>query len=301
MRKAICPKCEKLINIDENAGLIECPECHQQIIGMEAIKHFNRLANVYKRNAEVAFLGSTQYQKAYDNYSKLLTLAPNILNVLTGTSLSRLYCSDLHNIYIKEATDILLKGSDNVEIGEDNAKLLSEFLKKFKEDCLLIISSTSKYKSESKYSYNIYIKAINEFIYYLNAYLDIYNSLNKFNSHFSETKDSINKELESAKKLLNEKVIIKNNSESKQEYKDEKNKPVINIFPNKKKIYIMRMCLYGTMGLGFISAIVGLILLSTNQNDKIIPSLVAALGLGIFIGSYFVGNYLRRKNYNTTY
>jgi len=301
MRKAICPKCNKLINVDEKMGLIECPECHEQIITTEGIKLYNRTVNLYKKKAEVAFLGSTEYEKAYENYSKLLSLADNVLTLLTATSLSRLYCSNLHNIYIKEATDLLLKGSDKVEINNDNVALLSEFLKKFKEDCLTIINSTARYKKDSKYSLNIYLKAVNEYIYFLKAYLDIYNSLDKLNNKFIENNIVINNELESANKLLKEKIIVNNTSESKQIYKDQKGKEIIDIFPNKKKIYSIRMCLYGSMGLGFITAIVGLILVSTNQDNKLVSGLIAAIGLALFIGSYFIGNALRRKNYGTTY
>jgi len=300
MQKGICPKCNKLIHLDESQPMNECSECHQQIATIDSIKSYNRSVNFLKRKAEMAFLGSTEYKKSYEYYSKLLELVDNALTVLTATSLSKLYCSNLHNVHIKEATDILLKGSDKVEINNNNAKLLSEFLKKFKEDCLLIISSLSKYKSESKYSYNIYVKAVNEYLYYLNAYLEIYNAMDKLNSSFVENKDAINKEIESAKKLLKEKIKVNNDIETKQVYKNEKGKEIIDIFPNKKKIHNIRMSLYGCMGIGFITAIVGLILISTSSN-KLAPSLVASGGLGIFIASYFIGNYLRRKHYGTSY
>lgn len=300
MQKGICPKCSKLIHVDESQPMNECSECHQQIATIDSIKSYNRNVNFLKRKAEMTFLGSTEYKKSYEYYSKLLELVDNALTVLTATSLSKLYCSNLHNIHIKEATDILLKGSDKVEINNDNAKLLSEFLKKFKEDCLLIISSLSKYKSESKYSYNIYVKAVNEYLYYLNAYLEIYNAMDKLNSSFVENKDAINKEIESAKKLLKEKIKVNNDTETKQVYKNDKGKEIIDIFPNKKKIHNIRMSLYGCMGIGFITAIVGLILISTSSN-KLAPSLVASGGLGLFIASYFIGNYLRRKHYGTSY
>lgn len=299
MKKAICNKCNKLIRVDEKQMLVECPECHEQINSEETIKQYNRTVNLYKKRAELAFLGSTDYPKAFDYYSKLLGYAENALTVLTAISLAKLYCSNLHNVTIKEATDILIKGSDKVEINNDNVKLLSEFLKKFKEDSLLIIKSLSNYKSKSKYSYNLYLKAVNEYIYYLNAYLDIYNSLDKLNKYFVENKEMIDEAIKSANDLLNEKVNIKNNSETKIEYFNNKHKPVIDIFPNYKLIYKIRMCLYGSMGVGFILAIVGLIMLSTNKG--LASSLIAGIGLAIFIGSYFAGHYLRRKTYHTTW
>lgn len=300
MRKGICPKCNELIEVDENVNPYFCPKCHAQINSIDCIKTFNRTVNALKRKGEIAFAGSTEYQKAYEAYSNLLKLADDVLVVLTSTAISRLYCTDLHHIYIREATNILVNGSSKVEINNNNAKTLSEFLKKFREDCLLIITSFSTYKTQSKYALNLYHQALEEYIYFLNYYLDIYNAMDKLNKLFVEGSDVIKEEIKKAQEKLKEKVGVSNSSEAKHDFLDINNKVVTNIFPNKKNIFITRMILYGTMGIGFILSIIGLILLSTNEN-KTVAGIVLGIGLVMFVGSYFIGHNLKSKNYNLNY
>lgn len=300
MRKGLCSKCNHLISVDENVNPFECPECHQQINALDAIKNYNRTANTYKRKAELCFMGSTNYPKAFENYSKLLELADDMLTVLTATSLSKLYCSDLHNIYIKEATDILIKGSDKVEVNNDNVKILSEFLKKFRNDCLLIITAFSARKTTSRYALNLYTKSLNEYIYFLNSYMEIYTSLDKLNKYFAEGKDVIEEEIKKAQARLSEKVVVKNENDTKHDFYDLNNKVITEIFPNKKLIFKARMALYALMGVGFICCIVSLILLSTQEN-KLVAGILIAISLALFIGGYFGGHYLKGKNYNLDY
>lgn len=300
MSRGICSKCNSLIEIDPKESSLECPNCHEQIFTETAMKNFARAVTMYNKKGEVALLGSTNYPEAYKNYSQLLKLMEKDLGALINTTIARLYCSTLHEIHLKEATDILLNGSDKVEISQDNVAFLSDSLSRIRFDAKKLVDAFKQVKSESNYALNLYHQALNEYIYYLKAYLDIYDAMGELNKYFKESKELLNDEINESQKALNENVTIKNQISEKHDFYDTKHNVISDIYPNMKKMYKARMILYGVMGLGAILAIIGFIFLGMKMNP-ILTYLILGFGLAFFIGGYFIAHHLRSKNYHLNY
>lgn len=302
MQKAICPKCQSLIEIDETMTAFSCPNCHEQVFTDSAIKNLIRAVRVYKKKGETALLGSTNYKEAFKYYSLLYEIVPEDLETLMSLVVAKLYTSTLHEIHIKEATDILLKGSDLVEINPENVYNLSEALSKIRLDIKKIVESLKAVASVSNYALNLYRTALSEYQYYLEADLSIYQALDKLNKEFIEKDELLNKEIADVKARLNEKITVKDQSNTKHDFYDDKHNVITNVFPDMSKIYKTRMVLYGVMGVGALIAILGLVFLALK--DKIHPAITyvtLGVGLVLFIGGYFVGHYLRSKNYHLKY
>ncbi|MCQ2794089.1 MAG: hypothetical protein MJ207_01810 [Bacilli bacterium] len=301
MQKAICPKCQSVISIDEKMTAFTCPNCQEQVFTDSAIKHLAKTINAYKRRGEIALLGSSDYPKAFTLYSSLAKIVPEDLTVLLSVTISKLYCTNLHEIHIKEATDLLLKGSDKVEIGEKNASVLGEYLMRIREDINKAIEAFKLHANKSNYALNLYHTALKQYIDYLKADLSIYEALSKYRSSFLENDKVINEEIKRVNDLLKEKITVKNASNDKHDFYNAKGEVIVDIYPNTKKLYKIRMYLYGVVGLGVILSIIGLILLSVKDMNPLATYLVLGIGLTFFIGGYFVGHHLRSKNYHLNY
>lgn len=300
MRKAICPKCQKLIEVDETQPTFICPHCAANELSEAAMKDYYRTVNLCSRKAEIAVKASTDYIEAYKLYSKLNYLCDTDLNILMWTVLSRIYCSNLHEIYIKDATDILVKGSVKVEINKSNVLALGDSLNKIRLDIVKILEALAYRSLESTYGLNNYHKAINEYIYFLDTYNHIYDEMGELANAFKDNKEIINDELNRAKKLLEEKIEVKNNNDVKHDYYDNKGKVTIDIFPNMKKIYKIRMILTAVTIVGALTSFVGAILASTNVSG-VAKIVTLSIGLPLFIGGYFVGHKLKSINLNLDY
>lgn len=301
MSKGICPKCQSLLEVKQNDSAFICPNCHEQILTESAIKMYERAVITYSRKGEAALLGSSNYEAAYKNYVMLLRLKENDLNALYNVVISRLYCSTLHKIYIQEATDILLKGSDKVEIGQDNISNLSTYLKKIRTSAKMIVDELSKHASESKYALNMYHVALKEYLYYLNAYISIYNALDALNQYLEESKELINEEINKCNAELQKEIAVKIENDEKHPFYDQYKKEIISVFPDNNKKYKARIFFFVLMGIGFILSITGLIMLGTGFDNVLAKYLILAIGLLFFIGGYFVQHNLRAKIYHLNY
>ena len=159
MRRGICSRCNSLIELDEKESNFECPNCHERIFTDSAIKNYYRAVRTYDKKAEIALLGSTDYPLAFKNYSLLHELVEKDLGVLFNMAIAKLYCSNLHEIHLKEATDLILKGSDKVEIGQDNVKNLSDALIRVRKDAKKLVDAFKLVANESNYALNLYHQA----------------------------------------------------------------------------------------------------------------------------------------------
>jgi len=297
MVKGICPKCNSIIAIDPSSTNLECPNCHEHILTESAVKSFNRTYNVLKRKAELNMVNMTDYEAAYKNYKQLFAMENTILNNLCGVILSCLYCSNMHKITIREATNALLKGSENVTISKDNVTILSDFLTKVREDSKMIVNAFAAHKEESNYALRMYETAVNEYIYYLDGYIQIFNNLDKYNVYLKEGLELLNEELSGAKKMLTKKVKVKNDTNEPHKFVGLDGKEIIDIFPNKKKAYKITLALLSVVGIGAILSITGLILATNKSIPNAVKYSVLGVGLVMFIGGYFLRHSIVDKNY----
>ena len=294
MIKAICPKCNSLILVNEKDNQIKCPNCQEEIFVSSAAKLFEKAVLTSKRKAEMCLVNKSDYEAAFTHYSMFLKLCENSLVALSGATIAKLFCSNLHRVTIKDATDILLKGSDKITISEDNAHELSEFLQKMRIDAYSIVDAFKQYKEESNYAYNLYLQALNEYKYFLKAYIDIYKALDKYNKFFADKLEDLNDDVKKVDTLLKEKVNVKNPSKEKHDFiKD--NKVINDIFPSNYRMFKISIALYTAMFIGIVLAIVGIVLLSKDVNVAVKVILVVG-GMALLIGGYFINHYLREKN-----
>lgn len=301
MSKGICPKCQSLLTVNNNDSAFICPNCHEQILTTSAIKMYQRAIMAYSRKGEANLMGSSNYEAAYKNYVMLHRLKDDDLNVLYNVVISRIYCSTLHKLYIQEATDILLQGSDKVEIGQDNISSLSTYLTKIRTSSKLIVDELKKYASESQYALNMYHLAVKEYQYYVKAYLSIYEALDALNQYLEESKELLNEEINKAQIELDKKIEVKIASDEKHPFYDEFHKEINSVFPNNNKMYKTRIVFFALMGIGFVLSIIGLIMLGTGFDNVIAKYLILAIGLLLFIGGYFIQHNLRAKIYHLKY
>ena len=176
MKKAICDKCNHLIEIDESQPMNNCPNCKEQIFTDTVVKNYQRQLSVYRHKADVAFTSKANYQNAYLNYKLFYSLNDDNLAALLSVSIARIRCSNFKKIFVKEAIDFLMDGSSKVEIGEENINVLSESLTRMKDDIKLIVDTFNHVKDLSNYSLSMYHDALEQNKYFLTKYLEIYNS-----------------------------------------------------------------------------------------------------------------------------
>lgn len=296
MKKAICDKCNSLISIDESASITNCPHCKEQIFTDTVIKNYMRTLSNYRRRADIAFTNQADYQTAYKNYRSYYNLLDDNLAALVAVSIARIRCSTVNKITIKDAIDFLMEGSDKVEITFDNVSTLSESFAKMKKDARLIVDTFNEVKDLSNYSLSMYHDALEQYKYFLNCYLEIYQALDKFNKHLADNDVSLKEEINNVDRLLKEKVIVKDQSDKVHDFYNHKKQKVVEIFPAKKKFFRVHIALYIATGIGAIMSIIGLIFLSTLKDNPAATFSVLVIGLLLFFGGYFVNHYLTRKN-----
>ncbi|MCQ2792275.1 MAG: hypothetical protein MJ208_01995 [Bacilli bacterium] len=295
MRKAICHKCNSLIEIDESGSTTNCPNCKEQIFTDTVIKNYLKAVATYRRKADIAFSSQGDYPKAYKNYQQFYRLREDDLTALVSVAITQIRCSTINKITIKEATDFLLKGSDKIEINANNINILNDALTKMKNDAKRVVNTFNEVKDKSNYALSLYHEALKQYQYYLKAYLSIYNALNQFNQYLSMKKDDIDIEINDINKLLKEDVKVADSKKEAHDFYNDKNEKVTEIFPNKKKFFCVHIGLYVATGVGAILSILGLIFLSVKVN-QIATLVILCVGLLSFFGGYFINHYLTGKN-----
>ncbi|MCQ2796528.1 MAG: hypothetical protein MJ213_04460 [Bacilli bacterium] len=297
MKKAICDKCNSLITIDESAPVTNCPHCKAQIFSDTVIKNYMRVLSNYRRRADIAFTNQADYQTAYKNYRSYYNLLDDNLAALVAVSIARIRCSTIHKITIKEAIDFLMDGSDKVEITSENVSTLSESFTKMKNDAKLIVDTFNEVKDLSNYSLNMYHDALEQYKYFLNKYLEIYQALNQFNKYLADNDVSLKEEIDNVDKLLKAKISVKDQNDKAHDFYNYKKQKVVEIFPAKKTFFRIHIALYIATGLGAVMSIIGLIFLSTLKDSNPAATFsVLVIGLLLFFGGYFVNHYITRKN-----
>ncbi|MCQ2787170.1 MAG: hypothetical protein MJ199_02080 [Bacilli bacterium] len=296
MKKAICDKCNSLIEIDESAPVTNCPNCKAQIFTDTVVKSYMRTLSNYRRRADIAFTNQADYQTAYKNYHSYYKLLDDNLAALVAVSIARIRCSTVNKITIKEAIDFIMDGSEKVEITFENINTLSESFTKMKKDAKLIVDTFNEVKDLSNYSLNMYHDALEQYKYFLSCYLKIYQALDKFNKYLADNDTSINEEISNVDKLLKEKVSVKDQSDKPHDFYNHKKQKVVEIFPAKKTFFWIHIALYIATGIGAVMSIIGLVFLSTLKDNPAATFSVLVIGLLFFFGGYFVNHYLTRKN-----
>lgn len=296
MRKAVCDKCNSLITIEESSPVTNCPHCKAQIFSDTVIKNYLRLLSIYRRKADIAFTNQADYQTAYKNYKLYYNLLDDNLAALVAVSIARIRCSTVKKITVKEAIDFLLDGSEKVEITYDNVATLSDSLTKMKNDAKLIVDTFNEVKSLSNYALSMYHDALEQYKYFLSKYLEIYNGLDKFNKNLAHNDITIKEEIKDVDRMLKEKVTVKDPNDKPHDFYNDKKVKVVEIFPMKKKFFMMHIILYVITGLGAIMSIIGFVFLSTLKDQPAVTFSILVIGLLFFFGGYFINHYITRKN-----
>ena len=203
MKKAICDKCNSLITIDESSPTTNCPKCKAQIFTDTVIKNYLKTISTYRRKADLAFTNLANYQEAYRNYKLYYNLLNDNLGALLAVGIARIRCSTVHKIFIHEAIDFVIDGSDKVEINYENVNVLNDSLTKMKSDAKLIVDTFNEVKSVSKYALKMYHEALEQYKYFLTKYLELYKGLDKFNKYLANNDVTINEEISNYTKKYN--------------------------------------------------------------------------------------------------
>ncbi len=296
MKKAICDKCNSLIEIDESNSMVNCPKCNEQLFTDSVIKNYYSHLSMYRHKADSAFVNLADYELAYKNYKLYYNLNDADLGALLAVSISLIRCSNFKKITIKDAIDFTIEGSEKVEITFDNVNTLNESLGKMKKDVKLIVDTFNEVKDESLYALNMYQEAIKQNIYFLKKLLEIYLGLDQFNKYLSFNESSLNGEINGLEKLLKEKINVKNNNNAPHDFYDKENKLITKIFVGKKKMFQIRKLLIVATVIGAILSVVGLILVPSLKENPVASYVVLSIGLLFFFGGYFLNHYLTRKN-----
>lgn len=296
MRKAICDKCNSLITIDESTPVGNCPNCKAQIFSDTVIKNYMRVLSNYRRKADIAFTNQADYQTAYKNYKLYYNLLEENLAALVAVSIARIRCSTINNITIKDAIDFLIDGSDKVEITFDNVNTLSDSLVKMKNDAKLVVDTFKEVRDLSNYSLKMYHEALEQYKYFLNKYLEIYNGLDKFNQYLANNDVTLKEEISGVDKLLKENITVKDQNDRPHDFYNDKKVKVVEIFPSKKHFFKIHIALYIVTGVGAIMSLIGFIFLWTMRDKQAVTLPVLIIGLLFFFGGYFINHYLTRKN-----
>ena len=296
MKKAICDKCNSLISIDESAPTTNCPNCKAQIFTDTVRKNYLNALSNYRRKADLAFTSQADYVSAYKNYKLYYNLIDDNLAALVAVAIARIRCSTVSKIFIKEAIDFVIDGSEKVEITFENVNTLNDSLGKMKDDAKRIVDTFNEVKSLSNYALNMYHDALEQYKYFLNKYLEIYQGLDKFNQYLTYNEAKLKEEISGVNKLLKEKVEVKDNSDKPHDFYNAKKEKVVEIFPKKTKFFKIHIALYIVTAIGAIMSIIGFIFLWTMKNNPAATFSVLVIGLLFFFGGYFVNHYLTRKN-----
>ena len=296
MKKAICNKCNSLIVIDESDHITNCPNCKEQIFTIDVIKNFMKTVSTYRRKADLAFTSKGDYVEAYKNYKLYYRLMDDNLAALVAVAISLIRCSTVKKITIKEASDFVIDGSGKVEVTYDNVNTLSDSLEKMKKDAKLVVDTFSEVKNLSNYSLNLYHDALEQYKYFLNKYLEIYNGLDKFNKYLATTDIALKEEINGVNKLLKEKVEVKDSSDAPHDFYNAKKQKVVEVFPKKEKSFKIHILLYILTGIGAVLSIIGLVFVGTLKNNPAATYSTLVIGFLLFFGGYFVNHYLTRKN-----
>lgn len=292
MKKAICSKCKSLIMVDQTVPTLKCPNCGEQILTETAIKYYYDTISAYRRKADIAFKQKADYETAFTSYDLLHQMVNDDLGILILLVLSKLRSSTMHSITIKEATDLLLKGSDTVEITYDNVNVLSDFFIRIREDAKIIVDAFKAQANKSQYALNQYHEALKQYEYYLKAYLDIYHALDKMNQYLKDSTELINDEIKATNSSLKEKITPEKSESTKHEFFDENGKFIDHIFKNKIKSFKLHLALYAVTGVGLILSILGLIFIATMRDNIPATVITLCLGLPMLFGGYFINHYL---------
>lgn len=86
MSKGVCPYCHKTMTINLEENVETCPSCQKEYLPRQANKLFGLMYSQYSSNGNIALNVSRNYEKALEEYQKLLALDDESIDGIFGVA-----------------------------------------------------------------------------------------------------------------------------------------------------------------------------------------------------------------------
>lgn len=216
MIKIKCPYCGEIIETDTTDDKLYCPKCFKNISIEQGKKH---LSTYISKNLELAkkeLNVSTEYEKAYDDFTKVIEVVADDYDAATGLVLSSLLISTVRINNLKKSMEELSKYQDILQFNQIDIEhtvhfviLINDYLNIYVDTLYERLSNKGHFYEEK--GKDIYITAVNDAINYKRMLIDLYLSKRKISNKYPISETSLNNEIDKLESKKNEHYKIKHN------------------------------------------------------------------------------------------
>lgn len=295
MSKGVCPHCHQplAINLEEQAET--CPHCQNNYLTAQANKLYGLLYTQYSSNGNIALNSFRNYQKALNDYEKLLSLDSGNIDAIFGITHAKICLANLSQDIIDEVSNFLAsKKSDlfaNIELYPEIARnflavgaRVDDYLDHVKP---LLIKEGLFIDESSRFRYQAILDSL---IVFWNNLFDLFK---EYLNDYDEEKAYISNRIS----VLKNEVISVNShqlcSDRGLGYESIASK---NVFGSRVGLFKAYMTIIISQFLFVIGAIIGFAIMMANYQNNPFPGLIIFLIFALlFIIGNIIGRVLKKK------
>lgn len=295
MSKGVCPHCHQpvAINLEEQAET--CPHCQNNYLTAQANKLYGLLYTQYSSNGNIALNSFRNYQKALNDYEKLLSLDSGNIDAIFGIAHAKICLATLSQDVIDEVSDFLAsKKSDlfaNIELYSEIARNLLAFgarVDEYLDHVKTLLTREETFIDES--SKSRYQTILDSSIVFWNNILDLFK---EYLNDYDEEKAYISKRISV---LKNEVYSVSNHQISPALGLGYESIASKNIFGSRAGLFKAYMTIIISQFLFVIGAIIGFSIMMANYQSNPFPGLIIFLVFALlFIIGNIIGRVLKKK------
>ncbi len=302
-KKVICPYCQSVNEPLENDSIIYCKVCSKAFNVEQGARLYSMLLLRYMNNGNNELYGSTNYQKAIDNFTNVLKLDEHFLDAILGLIKATLYSSTISKSKMDDFLELLKHYDADLDFTKkDDFVRLSEFYKEILfalnryEQVLferLFDSANHYYEKEGL---EIYRAFLSKYIVTVEGFLTKFASNQELYKALGTDEEALKQQLKIVKTKYNEKYppFVGDKPYS---LKSTDKKTSINqvIFKDNRHLYKSRNISLVMMLIFILILIVGVILIFTIPQKLLIGVPIMGVGLLGTVIAYITNIVLKRK------
>lgn len=284
MQKGICPNCQNVVEVQEEATIQTCPHCQKDYLTSQARKLFELMYSQHFSNGNIALNTAMNYDKALVEYEKLLALDSESLDAIFGISLSKINLAKLGQDVIPEIIAFIDTKLQNISTNETITQEMARYL-------LALGSRYDAYVERSKEVLKANYQYLDEgaktrFLEMVESGMSLWNFIV---AHLAklESQDELNfsrERLAVLREIKKEAETVETISLGTEKYNEIKSREV---FENRIALFKARISFAIAQFVFVVGAIIGFSIMMTNYGTNPFPGLIV---LGVFSVLFIVAN-----------